>query len=160
MNKKVVLPFLALGVLAFGTLISQNYALAAENVNPETTIVEKIATKFDLNKNEVQKVFDEQKIEMQAQMQAKNEERLTILVSEGKITEAQRTLILNKHKELHESRQSDRDALKELTPEEKKAKMEAKRTELNTWAKENGIDPDFLFLGRGMREGHGPRMGM
>lgn len=159
MNKKVVVPFVALAVLAFGTLFTQGYASAQETTNPESTIVEKIATKFNLNRDEVQKVFDEQKAEMHTQMQAKNEERLNQLVTDGKITEAQKTLILNKQKEIQAEREANKGSISDKTPEQRKTEMDAKKAEIEAWAKENGINPTYIFPGKGIMGGHGPRMG-
>ena len=160
MNRKIILPFVALAVLAFGTLTMHSFASAQEITDPQSALVEKIATKFGLNKDEVQKVFDEERTEMHAQMQLKQEERLSQLVKDGKITEAQKTLIINKQKEMQTQRKANKDSFKDLTPEERKTQMESKKAELDAWAKENGIDPTYLFPGKEMMGGHGPRMGM
>ena len=88
------------------------------------------------------------------------QERLTQLVSEGKITEAQKQLIVTKMSELVAARAQEMDALKDKTMAERKALMDQKRTELEAWAKANGIDTQYLMPfgeGRG-RGGHG--MGM
>lgn len=160
MNKKITFPFIALGVLAFGTLITQSNAFADDKINSETTIVEKIATKFNLNKDEVQKVFDEERKELHIKMQEKNALRLEALVKEGKITQAQKTLILNKQKEMQKQRENHKEEFKDMTPEERKLKMEARRTNIENWAKENGIDPTYLFPSKGMMSKHGIKMGM
>lgn len=160
MNKKILLPFIALAVLAFGTLGANTFALAQEDVSPDINLVEKISTKFGLDKNEVQKVFDEQRNEMHKEMQARQEERLSQLVKDGKITEAQKTLIVNKQKEMQAQRETNKDSFKDLTPEERKTQMETKKAEIDAWAKENGIDPTYLFPGKGMKDGHGPRARM
>ncbi len=150
-------PLVAMSVLAFGTLITQNYASAQENTNPEATIVEKIATKFGLNKEEVQKVFDEQRAEMHTRMQQRNEDRLDQLVSDGKITDAQKALIQNKQQEHWAERENNKDSIKDKTPDQIKTEMEAKKAAIEAWAKENGIDPQYLFGGnRHMMKGEGP----
>lgn len=153
MIKKVLLPAVTLLVVG-ASIFGAHGALAADTDNPESTLVQKIATKFNLNQDEVQKVFDEEHASREAEMQTKNDERLSQLVTDGKITEAQKTLILNKQKELKASR-SDKGSLKNLTPEERKSQMDAKKAELESWAKENGIDVQYLF-GFG---GHGFRGG-
>ncbi len=159
-NKKIVIPFVVLGFLAFSTLATQSYASIQENTDPESAIVEKIATKFGLNKVEVQKVFDEQKTQMHADMQKKNEERLTQLVTDGKITETQKTLILNKHKEMQQERETNKDSFKNQTPEERKSQMESKKAEMEAWAKDNGIDSQYLMPEFGGKGHGGPKMGM
>jgi len=159
-NKKIVIPFVVLGLLAFSTLATQSYASIQENTDPESAIVEKIATKFGLNKNDVQKVFDEQKTEMHADMQKKNEERLSQLVADGKISETQKTLILNKQKEMQQEREVNRNFKSSKTQGDRKAEMEAKKSELDAWAKDNGIDSQYLRPAFGGKGHGGPRMGM
>jgi hypothetical protein len=113
------------------------------------TIVSKIASKFGLKESDVQAVFDQNRQEHQAQMQIKFEEQLSQKVKDGKITETQKQLILAKHKEFQANRQSTMDSMKNLTPEQRKTEMEKERTELQTWAKNNGIDEQYLMGGRG-----------
>ena len=92
-------------------------------------------------------------------MQAKQEERLSQLVTDGKITEDLKALILNKYKEIQAERESNKDSFRNLTPEERKAQMEEKKTELEAWANENGIDIKYLMhFGGKDNEGHGPRI--
>ncbi|OGH07543.1 MAG: hypothetical protein A2171_01475 [Candidatus Levybacteria bacterium RBG_13_35_9] len=152
MKKKLVFPAIALAVLGV-SLLGINAASADDVTSPHETIIQKLADKFGLNKDEVQKVFDEARDEHQAQMQTRFEERLAQAVKDGKITEAQKTLILNKHKEMQEEREKNMESWKNLTPDERKSQMETKRTKMQTWAKENGIDMQY-FLGSG---GFGPR---
>jgi hypothetical protein len=158
LNKKLIFPVIALAVLGF-TLLDVNLASADNSENYQKTIVQKIAEKFNLNQDEVQKVFDEVRSERQAEMEAEQQEQLTQLISEGKITEEQKTLIENKQKELRENMESEKDNFKNLTHEERRAQMEEKRSELETWANENGIDVQYLmpFGGKG-HDGPGPRL--
>lgn len=143
-KKKMLFPVMALAVLA-GGLLTVTGASAQDSSNPHDTIVQKIADKFGLNKDEVQKVFDEERTARQAEMEAKNAQRLDTLVSEGKITNEQKTLILNKQKELREKHQANRDNFEGKTPEEMKTQMESQKTELETWTKENGISIEYLM---------------
>jgi hypothetical protein len=116
----------------------------------QSGIVDKIAQKFNLNKDEVQKVFDEDRATHEAQHQSRMEERLSQAVKDGKLTEDQKTKILAKLTELKASMESERENFKNMTDEERKTHMEQKRTELETWAKENNIPTDYLhFIGHG-----------
>ncbi|EKD86122.1 MAG: hypothetical protein ACD_37C00459G0003 [uncultured bacterium] len=142
----MLFPVMALAVLAGGLLTVTN-ASADDSLNTHDTIVQKIADKFGLNKDEVQKVFDEERTARQAEMQTKNAERLDQLVKDGRITEAQKTLILNKQKELQAKHQANRDSFKDKAPGEMKTQMEAERTALEAWAKENGINIEYLHGG-------------
>lgn len=121
--------------------------------DPMSSIVEKIAAKFNLNKADVQTVFDENRKEHTAQMKANFGTQLSTYVTEGKITEAQKKLITEKRAELDAARGMQKDSSQTLTPEKRRAQMEAKRTEIETWAKDNGIDMQYLSPKGG--RGHG-----
>lgn len=159
MNKKLLLVLGAITIIGVGVLGSSQ-AFAQESIaqNPVNSLVQKIADKFGLNRDDVQAVFTEHKSEMKANMSARQEDRLSKLVSEGKITEAQKTLIINKQKELTEKRAANRDSLKDLSREEIRSKMEAERAELEKWATDNGIDIKYLMgpFGRGFHMGFRP----
>ena len=62
----------------------------------------------------------------------------------------------------HEEMQANRGQWQDLTPEEKKAKMEEHREEMKNWAQENGIDLSQirpLGPGGGMKPGFGHGFG-
>lgn len=93
--------------------------------------------------------------------QQMEEERLTKLVSEGKITEEQKSLILAKEEEMEAARQAQMESETELTEEERKAAMEEEQAELRKWAEENGIDMQYLISrpARNMNQGMQPPQG-
>lgn len=122
-------------------------------------LVQKIAQKFGVPQADVQAVFDADRQEHMQRMQAQAEQRLTDLVTAGKITHAQKDLIVAKQKELEANRQANFEAMKGKTHAERKAAMDAQRTELEAWAKTNGIDLQYLMLGHGMG-GRGHHGGM
>ncbi len=115
-------------------------------------LVDKIAQKFNLNKADVQKVFDEDRAVHQAEHEQKENERLDQAVKDGKITQAQEDLIKAKVKELQAKREAARDAMKDKTKAERKATMDAERTDLEKWAKGNNIPAEYLLFGP---HGHG-----
>lgn len=128
---KTIFTVLAVSVIGFGLLNSGTVLAAEPTGSPQDT--------FCRN--------------MQAKMQANIGERLTKLVSEGKITEAQKAAIIAKHAEM--SKNVDRDALRNMSREERQAAMEKKRTEFTTWAASQGIDvQDIMPLGNGGQGGH------
>src|SRR5690349_14401657 len=104
MKKQIVVPALALvitGAVLMGTLqVSAQEGADMRDVH--TTLVQKIAQKFGLKESDVQTVFDEVRSEKQTEMQARFEEKLTQAVKDGKITEAQKTAIIAKHKEMQQ----------------------------------------------------------
>lgn len=132
----------------FGLILAGGIAWAGiSNVSAQTsvrdTIVQKIAAKFGLKEADVQSVYDTQRTERQAEMQKRFEEMLTQSVKDGKITEAQKTAILAKHKEMQTNREKE-------------------HAEWQSWLKANNLENVDLGLGfgRGMGKGMGMGRGM
>lgn len=132
------------GALIFGVPQAANAQSPGEEIQ---SLIQKIATKFGLKQADVQQVFDEHRTEMQTKRESNYEARLTQLVKEGKITDAQKQLIVAKHKELESKREANRNSMKNMTPEQRKTAMNAEKTEIETWAKQNNIDVKYLFGG-------------
>lgn len=144
-----------------GTLLGSTNVFAQSATTdggPMSPLVQKIADKFGLNKDEVQAVFDESRAEMETQRKAEYETRLTQLVTDGKITEAQKQLIIAKNAELEAGRKAAMDSMKSATDAERKDAMDAMRTSLESWAEDNDIDLQYLMMGHGGPGGHGPGM--
>ncbi len=145
--------------MGLGTLLVGATVVGAQAVRAQTTggmyppFIGQFAQKLGLDEQKVKTAFDELRKKRQNQMQAQLEERLTQAVTDGKLTDAQKQLILAKHKELQEKRQSDWANGQTLTPEERREKRRAQRTELETWASQNSIDMSYLFLGMGPKAG-------
>ena len=135
---------LGLGALSASSVLAQE---AVEETNPMSTLVQKLADRFGLNASDVQEVFDEHHTQMQEERSAQMQSSLAEAVTNGEITEDQKVLILAKHAELEAARQSQMQNMQNLSMEERKSAMETERTELEAWAKENGIDKDYLFGG-------------
>ena len=146
----------AVTVAGVGLFTVSQVSAQTPTLTPQESLIAKIATKFQLNQDDVKKVFDDHHAEVRSQMHARYEEYLSGLVAEGKITNEQKSLLLNKRKELESQFLQDKSSLKELTREERRQKMEAKRTELDTWAKQHSIDPQYLMGPIGLKgKGHG-----
>ncbi len=149
MNKKILLASAAavvtLATLGVGTINAQSTTMAG------TSIVDRIAQKFNLNKDDVQQVFDEHRDEMHETRSANLETKLNSLVSEGKLSEDQKTKLVAKLEE----RQNNRPNFESLTREQIKEKRETERTEFKNWAKENGIDLQAIGLGMRMKHSIG-----
>lgn len=160
MNKTQVISLVAVTVIGLGAL-GATRVLAEDSTpgqGPMGSLVQKIAQKFNLNQADVQSVFDEQRAEHQAQMQAAMEARLSQAVTDGNITEDQKQLILQKHEQMKLQREADMQMMRDLTPEERREKMQSRRNEMQQWAEENGIEmQDFMFAGRGHGGGRGQR---
>ncbi len=113
------------------------------------SIISKIATKFNLNKDDVKAVFDEEKTAREAEHQQKIEDRLAQAVKDGKITEEQKTKILVKLEELQKSRED----LKDKTPEQRREAMKELRDTLRQWAKDNDVPLRYLMFMHGHHGG-------
>ena len=163
MKNKLILSALVLTLVVGGGLVGANYTFAQISQGaPNSSLVQKIADKFGLNKNDVQAVFDQNHADRKAQMQAKFEAQLDQYVKDGKLTDAQKQLILAKHKELETQRESDfankqnmTEGQREATWGQRDAAEQGQEQALNDWAKQNGIDPQYLGFGMKGHWGHG-----
>lgn len=146
MKKKTKM--LLLSALVIGMSIS-----VASAATSTSNIAQKIAEKFNVSADEVQKVIDENGGVMHMGKGGGMENRLADLVSEGKITEEQKTAILNKHEEM-------RNKMDNLTEEEVEAQREEHRAEMKAFLESIGVDSS-LFPQDGPKGGRGGRgMGM
>lgn len=115
-------------------------ASAQSSSNKKDNLVDKIATTFNLDRNDVQKVFDQDRDERKAKNEAKFEERLASAVKDGKLTQEQADKIKAKHDEL----KTFMTSLRDKTTDERHSAMKAKRAELKKWAKDNNIPNQFV----------------
>jgi len=109
-----------------------------------SSLVDKLVEKFNLNRGEVEAVFEDQRAEREAAMQQRVEERLNKAVSEGKLTEEQKGKILAKLAEIRAEHKDNHEALKDMTKEERRAHGEQQRKALEAWADENNIPMEYL----------------
>lgn len=123
--------------------------------NPMSSLVDAIATKFDLKEADVQAVFDEQHAQMQEQRAADAKAELAQLVTDGKLTQTQADAITAKRTELESERKTNRDSAQTTSDEDRKASMENMKTELDTWLSDNDIPTEYRYLLFGGGRGHG-----
>lgn len=147
---------MAVGLITTGVLGSGAYAQsptptssANQNEPFYSQLIDRIASAFGLDKTKVKTVVDqlhtEKKQEMDAKMKKGMTTRLDAAVKAGKLTEAQKAAIIKKMDEEKAN----------MTTKERKTAMEKKRTDMEAWAKSQGIDPSYLKFGMG-RRGGGP----
>jgi hypothetical protein len=117
-----------LAVAAVSALAVGAGSVASAQGGNSDTLVDKIATKFNLNKDDVQAVVDEDRSARQAERLADVSKDLQDAVDAGKITAEQKTLIENKMKENQAARETEMTALKE-------------------WATSNTIDLKYVMGG-------------
>jgi hypothetical protein len=124
----------------------------ASSSSEGTSIVDKIASKFNLSKDEVQAVFDEDRESRQAEREAEQKEKLAAAVSDGTLTQAQADHITAALAEIKTLRgDSEPRTESDETRQAIKEKMDA----LRSWAEENDIDMRDLMIG-GPHGGGGP----
>lgn len=107
------------------------------------------------NRQYANQMTDEDRAAHQADRQRSLEERLAHAVSDGNLTEDQKALILEKHAEIRADREDGLEEWRSLSREERRERIEERRTELEQWATANGIDPQYV-LGSAFG-GHGRR---
>ncbi len=136
------------GLASLGAVVSAQ----TTGTTAQSSLIDKIAQKFNLKKEDVKAVFDQDHAERETTMQKQVEDELTQAVKDKKITEDQKQKLLAKRKELQAQREADRESFKDKTEAERHTAMEQKRTELEQWAKDNGISSEYLRY----VAGHGP----
>ena len=156
--KKKLLVSIAVVTLAGASYFGTAHVFAQSSEEQGTSLVQRIATKFGLNQTDVQAVFDEHRHEQHAKMQERFEKTLSQAVTDGKITEEQKTKILEKFSEQKTQKEADRGTFKNMTPQERKAAHEKKHAELKAWAEANSIDLQTLSGAFGSKKGMGKPM--
>lgn len=130
-------------------------ATAADGSTGDTSIVDKIASKFNLKKSDVQAVFDADRQQHEAERDAQQKQALADAVKNGKLTQAQAdhiTTVLNEIKTLRGD--TDPHNLSDDVKSQIKDKMDA----LRDWAKTNNVDLSLVMMGHGPHGGPGRDM--
>jgi len=112
------------------------------STDPESTLVQMLATKFNLNTTAVQAVFDQEQQDEQIAQAANEKIRLDADVTAGKITAAQETLIITKQAE----EQTFMASLKGDSNTTRQAAIKTEETALKTWATTNNIPEQYVHL--------------
>ncbi len=139
-----------LGGLGSAGLVSAAVTATDNSDTSKTSVVDKIASKFNLNKAEVQAVFDEDRKSHAAKRSADQATRLAAAVKDGQITQGQADYITNALAEIDKLRTSS--SADSSTHSQIKTKMDA----LRSWATDNKVDMQFIGHGG---HGGGPRGG-
>ncbi len=160
MSKKMLIPMAAVAIIGAGAYGATKASADSSSSNPRDTLIQKLADKFKVDKSEVKAVFDEDMKARQADREADYEAKLTQAVKDGKLTSAQKDLVLAEHKKLADKMRAEMENTS-ATREEHRDAMEKIRTEATDWAKANNIDAKWLIGpgGPGHMRGMGPGMG-
>jgi hypothetical protein len=149
LTKKQLISAAAITVLAGGIGLSSISMVSAQtgtNQDREETLASRIATKFNINKDEVKAEIkaqhDENRAEHEAEMKQNRETQLQKLVDSGKITADQKTAIIAKMDEMHTKMEELRNNGK--TKEENKEAHKALHDEFKTWVESQNINMDDI----------------
>lgn len=132
----------------------------ATTSEPQDDFASKIATRFNLSKEEVKKFLNEEHQAREQEREKRMSETLQKKVDDGTITAEQKQKLEAKLKELHEVRKKEKEQNQGSRPsrEEMKAKHDTQKAELEKWASENGIDLEKVLPRIGEGRKHGPHM--
>lgn len=161
MNKLKRTLIIGAGVASVGIAglagVATTSALTSTEGDGSTSIIDKLVSKFGLNKDEVKAVFDENRSERMADIKADRAEALKTALSDGKISQAQYDHIVTAQVEIEAL--IDSSGPREDQTDEQRAAIKAKFDELRTWFDDQNIDVKDLGIGGGPggRGGHGPR---
>lgn len=128
-TKKTALTALTIATLLVAGGLMAIQEVRADNTNPRSNFIQKLAEQFGLNQDDVQTFFNEQRQERSQKMEQRHEEHMSELVANGTITEAQKQALESKHEEL--------------------------QNEMNAWAETQGIDLTLIRPRMGMHHGQG-----
>lgn len=157
MRKHLAAALVVTGVASAG-LVGVGVAHAATSTvgtNPMSSLVDAIASKFNLNKAEVQAVFDTEHSKMEAARETDVKATVAQLVKDGKLTQPQADAINAKRAELDKEREANRTSDQSLTDAQRQAKMQERRTAMDKWFTDNNIPTAYRYLVMGGGRGHG-----
>ncbi|QQG47343.1 MAG: hypothetical protein HY044_04440 [Candidatus Woesebacteria bacterium] len=137
------------GLMVTGAIFFATNRVYAQDTETHPDIVSAFAQKFGLPKDQVQSFFDEfrsqRKMHIMQNMQARFEDRLSRLVTEGKITSDQKSAILNEINSLKVKH--NLDSLNTMSLTDRKKALQSFSLDLKSWAKSQGINVSLLRFG-------------
>lgn len=140
--------YITSGAVSIAILASALPTFADNGQNNHTNgLITALSQKFNLNYNDVLKVFTDFRVGMKTTMDQKFEAKLDKAVANGKITATQKAQILAKRAELITFRAS----LEGKSKEEIKTAVKAKMVELKQWIKDNNIPVNYLNMRGGLK---------
>lgn len=157
-TNKQAIAVLAVALTAAAAGIGSVYAEseAKELGNPMSGLISAIASKFNLDADKIQQVFDDQRAEMEVRRKQNCADRLKKAVAAGELTQAQADAISAKQADMEDLKTE----MQGKTAEERRTAMKEQMDSLKQWAKDNSIPSEFMMMGRrGMGGRPGPGIG-
>lgn len=140
----------SLGAVGAVSAATDNSAAASSGTNPMSSLVEKIASKFNLNQDDVAAVFDEARSEREAEMKQERSDRISQAVTDGSLTQEQADYITAALAEIDSLRgDGNPEDENDTTREQIRTKMDT----LRTWAEQQNLELRNIIGGPG--HGHG-----
>jgi len=123
-NKKVVFPLMAIGVLATAGALWLGIGQAKADNNGQT-MTEQLSQKLGLDQSKVESAMQEIRTEHQTEAKAARDAKLEQAVQDGVLTEDQKTTLIQKRDQMHEQ-------------------MQQQRQEMQQWMEDQNIDAQKL----------------
>ena len=153
MNKKIIIPGLAIAALGVGLVLTGS--ASAHGMIGDGDFSSRLAQRFNLSEDEVSGFMGEIHEEHRAEHEGLMEERLDQAITGGKLTEEQKSAWLAKHEEI----QVRMEELKDASVEERHEAMRGLHEEMQAWAEEQGIEMPMFRMKMGRHMGIGGRRG-
>lgn len=143
MKKQILLPAAVVTIIA-GSYFGAQSVSAHGFSNDSSSLVQTLATRFNLDESQVKAVFDEIREQKKAQRQTQLQEKLQKAVESGKLTEEQKVSLIQLHEAHRAEVQALYDADSEVTPEQRRLLFEKFKNTLNEWAEKEGVSIEAL----------------
>jgi hypothetical protein len=150
MHKKWVLVPVAAAAVGIGafSLTAGSASAHGMGVGDHGTMIARLAQAFGKSEDEVKAVLEQVRSEQEAARLAELTAKLDAGVSAGQITSEQKQLILDKFAAMKAEREAQHQAWKDSGEKPTMAirheNRQDRKTELETWATDNGISTEFL----------------
>ena len=156
MNRAKNALLIGIGVASIGVAgvgVAANTFATTQTNNGQSSLIDALVKKFNLNKTDVQKVFDEQHSVHQTEMKTARETALKQALSDKKINQEQYDHIVAAWKEIDTA--MDAAGTPESQTSEQHNTIKTKMDALRDWMKQQNITPENIGLPKPGGRGHG-----
>lgn len=139
-TKRAVVTTVAALAIAGGLLLYNTTGAQADSETGSDTFISALATRFNLNADEVSSFFQEQREARQAERETERSKKLEQAVTDGVITAEQKAALEAQHETMKAEMEANRESGEKPSEEDRESRREA----METWAEEQGIDLEAL----------------